>query len=302
MQQESRPAGQAAPACRLRRDGEGWPAGWRHMSDPPESVAVTGGPRALALPCVAIVGTRAATPRGRAVAHRLAADLAAHGWVIASGLARGIDAAAHDGALQARGLTVAALATGPDICYPRAHGPLLERVRESGCSFTEYAPGTPPLKHHFLERNRLLAGLARGVIVVEAPLRSGALNTARYALDYGREVFAVPGPVDLDASRGCHRLLRQGATLVESAADVVAVLGEGGAPPGEMLQAPRPLAGSAAAWIYDRLDLEGISREQLRARWTGTEAAWVEGVLALELARLIRRLPGGRLARRLWLE
>jgi len=279
-----------------------WPPLWRPLELMPRAIHVNGDPAVLALPCLGIVGTRRATPRGLAVARGLAQKLANAGWVIVSGLARGIDAAAHSGALEAGGRTIAVMATGNDRCYPPAHRGLLAQIRARGCSVTEFTPGTPPLKHHFLQRNRLLAGMCKGVIIVEAPVRSGALTTAREALDAGRDVFAVPGPVDVETSRGCHRLLREGACLVESAADVLEVLGApdaAGALTG--LGAGPALPDHAAArWLHARLDLEGCGRDQLRRQWPGDEQGFVEGVTALEMAGLIRRLPGGRLARRLW--
>jgi DNA processing protein len=148
------------------------------------------------------------------------------------------------------------------------------------------------------------------VIVVEAPLRSGAMHTARVALDYDREVFAVPGPVDLDNSRGCHRLLRDGAHLIESSDDVARILGDpepratddkpDSGNPDLFHGALDPAPQSSARWIMDRLDLEGVRRDELRLRWPGNEETWVEGLTALELGGLIRRLPGGRIARRIW--
>jgi DNA processing protein len=286
-----------------------WPPLWRVLDDAPAGVYASGDTAALARPCLGIVGTRRATARGLALAHDLAAQLAAAGWVIVSGLARGIDAAAHRGALAVGGSTIAVMATGPDLCYPPAHRGLLAQLRARGCAVTEFAPGTPPLKHHFLQRNRLLAGLVRGVVVVEAPRESGALHTARLALEAGREVFAVPGPVDLESSRGCHRLLREGAALVESAADVLAELGAPGPLPGAGgtgPDAPGQAAGpplpdhAGAQWLHRRLDLEGCRRDDLRRHWPGDEGGFVEALTVLELAGLIQRLPGGRLARRLW--
>jgi DNA processing protein len=257
---------------------------------------------ALNRPAVAIVGTRAASPRGVAVARRLAADLARAGWIVVSGLARGIDAAAHEGALDADGATVAIMATGVDRTYPAGHAALRRRIEGRGCVVTEAPDGTAPLPFLFPRRNRLVSGLARGVVVVEAPLRSGAMSTAYHGLDQGREVFAVPGPVDADACRGCHHLLRQGAHLAERAADVLEVLGHPpGAASGEAPVAALPVAGSAARWIWDRLDLTGLRLSELRARWTGTEEVWHEGLLALEMAGLIARLPGGGIARKIWI-
>jgi DNA processing protein len=196
------------------------------------------------------------------------------------------------------------MATGIDITYPARHRRLRRRMERSGCVVTEMAAGVGPRRFTFPRRNRLIAALAAGVVVVEAPRRSGAMLTAYLALDLGREVFAVPGPVDRDRSRGCHHLLRMGATLVEELADITRELGapedEGALGASGRELPPRPAPGSAARWIWDRLDLDGVSRDELRRRWNGTAAAWSEGLLALELAGLIRRLPGGRLARTIW--
>jgi DNA processing protein len=303
---ESSPGSEAT--YRLDPEDPHWPDLWRQINDPPREVHVCGQVATLNAPAIAMVGTRRATNRGLAVARGLAAELAAQGWVIVSGLALGIDAAAHRGALAVQGRSIGVMATGSDRIYPTAHRHLRRRLEKSGCTLTEFPPGTPPLKHHFPRRNRLIAGLARAVIVVEAPVKSGAMLTALLAVDYDREVFAVPGPVDLETSRGCHHLLKQGAHLLENGGEVERVLGRPAAPAGRENsrnpcaggELPEPLPGSAASWILDRLDLEGVARDRLLERWPGTEAAWQEGLLALELAGLIRRLPGGRLARRLW--
>jgi len=280
------------------------------MADPPPAIHILGDAGWLNRPAVAIVGTRKASNRGLAVAEGLARALGLRGWTIVSGMARGIDAAAHRGALAAKAGTVAVMGTGPDLIYPREHAKLQSEIIAGGCCITEYEPGTPPLKHHFPRRNRLIAALARAVIVVEAPLHSGAMHTANVALDYDREVFAVPGPVDLPNSFGCHRLLRDGAFLIENSDDVERVLGppepaliaaqNNGQVPDLFAGALDPAPQSSARWILDRLDLEGVRRDELRQRWPGSEANWVEGLTALELAGLIRRLPGGRLARRIW--
>ncbi len=305
---QTRPRPGAAAEYHLHPDHPHWPGLWRQINDPPQEVHVRGQVDILNAPAIAMVGTRRATNRGLAVARALAAELAAHGWVIVSGLALGIDAEAHRGALSVQGRSVGVMATGSDLIYPTAHRSLRGRLEENGCTLTEFPLGTPPLKYHFPRRNRLIAGLAAGVIVVEAPVKSGAMLTAMLAVDYDREVFAVPGPVDLDTSRGCHHLLREGAHLLENVTDVERVLGRPEPQPvSKVIQAstntgefPEPLPGSAARWIMDRLDLEGVSRDRLRERWPGNESAWQEGLLALELAGLIRRLPGGRLARRIW--
>jgi DNA processing protein len=178
---------------------------------------------ALAL---AVVGSRRATPYGLEVAEQLASDLAARGVTIVSGLARGIDAAAHRGALAAGGRTLAVLGCGVDVAYPPEHRALAEEIARAGALVSQFAPGTPPLPHHFPVRNRTLAGLALGVIVVEAAERSGALITAGFAGDLGREVFAVPGRATSPASRGSHDLIRDGATLIRHWTDVVDELPE----------------------------------------------------------------------------
>lgn len=291
------------PAVMLERHGPGWPILLEELHDPPDRLHVTGRPEVLAGPCLAIVGTRRATARGLAVARTLGAHLAARGWTVVSGLALGVDGAAHQGALDAGGPTAAIMATGPDTTYPAAHRSLRRSIETVGCSVTECDPGTPPRRFAFPRRNRLIAGLCRAVIVVEAPRQSGALVTAQMAVDNNREVFAVPGPVDLETSVGCHHLLREGAHLLENAADVDRVLGLPAAlPPADdaVFGPARPACASAARWILDRVDLEGTSRDELRYRWPGSEAAWNEGLLALELAGLIRRLPAGRLARTIW--
>src|SRR5881398_1331870 len=173
---------------------------------------------ALAL---AIVGARAATPYGVEVAERLAGELAARGVTIVSGLARGIDTAAHRGALAAEGRTIAVLGCGIDVVYPPENARLMRQIAERGAVLSQFPPGTPPLPYNFPTRNRTLAGLALGVVVVEAGERSGALVTAGYAGDLGREVFAVPGRITAEESRGTNALLRDGAILVRNWADVV---------------------------------------------------------------------------------
>ena len=294
----------ADPAPRKMQPGDPhWPPLLEVIADPPERLWITGDPAALIGPAIAIVGTRRATARGLALARGLGRALATRGWCVVSGLAHGVDAAAHRGALEAGGRTVAVMATGADRTYPRDHLRLRRDIEKTGACLTEFAAGDPPRRAHFPQRNRLIAGLCRGVIVVEAPWRSGALNTAHHAADAGREVFAVPGPVDLESSRGCHRLLREGAQLLEEALDVDRVLGLPAAPAGgeRGTSTPaEPASGSAARWILDRLDLEGVARDRLRGRWPGTEEVWCAGLLDLELAGLIRRLPGGRLARTIW--
>lgn len=174
--------------------------------------------------CVAIVGTRRATPYGLRMAEKLGRELASRGVTVVSGLAAGIDAAAHRGAMEAGGRTVAVLGCGVDVCYPPQHEQLMQDIIAQGCVVSQFFMGDKPLPNHFPDRNRVISGLSLGVIVVEAPLSSGALITARQAAEQGREVFAVPGQVGVRTSEGPHALLREGARLVESADDVLAEL------------------------------------------------------------------------------
>ena len=196
----------------------------RRVASPPAMLFVAGEPGLLWRPAVAIVGSRAATAGGRANAGQFAAALARAGLCITSGLAAGIDGAAHQAALDAGGMTVAVLGTGPDVAYPVQHRPLMERICAAGAVISEHPPGTAPLRAHFPSRNRILVGLSLGILVVEAAIRSGALITARLAGDAGREVFALPGSIHNPMARGCHRLLREGAALVETPDEVVETL------------------------------------------------------------------------------
>lgn len=200
-----------------------YPAALFDSGDPPILLYVRGKPELLHRPAVAIVGARNATESGKDNARAFARHLAGRGWTIVSGLARGIDAAAHEGALQAgpgAGATVAVLACGLDVIYPHQHAGLSEDIATAGALVTEYAPGAPALPFRFPDRNRLVATLSRGVLVVEAAVQSGSLITARLALECGREVFAIPGSIHAPLSRGCHALIRQGAKLVEQGSDI----------------------------------------------------------------------------------
>jgi DNA processing protein len=197
----------------------------RQISNPPVALFCQGNVAVLDDVSIAIVGSRSASARACQYTRHLAADLAQLGYGIVSGLARGIDAAAHQGACDAGGKTVAVVGNGTDVVYPPEHIALQRTIRGTGCVLSELPPGTAPRAWHFPSRNRILAGLVRGVLVVQAEQRSGALITARHALEENREVMAVPGDVEDARSKGAHALLRQGATLVESAADVVAAIG-----------------------------------------------------------------------------
>jgi len=226
-----------------------YPASLLDSADPPLMLFVRGDPGLLPQPSVAIVGARSATEAGKDNARAFARHLAGRGWTVISGLARGIDAAAHEGALQAAGpgRTIAVLACGLDVVYPKQHARLTEDIAATGALVTEYAPGTPALPFRFPERNRIVAALARGVLVVEAAVQSGSLVTARLALECGREVFAIPGSIHAPLSRGCHALIRQGAKLVEQGSDIEEELLRSGSPPAVQHSAAQAHAGSAGA-------------------------------------------------------
>ena len=209
----------------LRRGGSGYPPLLAELFDAPRILFVRGSPEALRRPSVAIVGARSCSPYGREVARSLASDLAAAGLVVVSGLARGIDGEAHRGALDVEGTTVAVLGCGVDRDYPRAHAELACRIAETGAVVSEYPEGTEPAAWRFPARNRIIAGLSLATVVVEARERSGALISADFALELGREVFAVPGEITSSLSDGTNGLIRQGAAPLLSAEDVFAALG-----------------------------------------------------------------------------
>ena len=201
-----------------------FPPGLRDLADPPSEIFVRGGDLPAVGQAVAIVGSRAASPYGMDQARRLAGDLARIGVVIVSGLARGIDAAAHRGALEAGGRTVAVIPSGLDAITPRHHLELADAIAERGALVSEWAAGPPRGLGVFVQRNRLIAALAAATVVVEAAARSGALSTAAHAMRLGRPVLAVPGDVDRETARGCHALLRRGARVCEQAADVLSAI------------------------------------------------------------------------------
>ena len=210
----------------LACDQPSFPPSLREIPDPPIGLFVRGSIDSLASDAVAIVGSRRASPLGLTLADQLGRDLAAEGIVVVSGLAHGIDAAAHRGALTAAGRTIAVLGGGHARLYPARHASLADTIAtDAGAVVSEYLPDASARKEQFPERNRIVAGLTRGVVVVEASVRSGSLITARCALEQGREVMAVPGPVGAATSGGCHRLIKQGAALIEDVDDVLAAIG-----------------------------------------------------------------------------
>lgn len=209
------------PIQAIQETNATYPARLRNIADPPETLYMRGTLPPDDHPTVAIVGTRKATLDGRAAARELARELAARGVVIISGLALGIDAAAHEGALDANGTTIAVLGGGPDIIYPPSHESLGRRIEERGAILSEYPPGTPCYPNQFLARNRIVSGLADAVVIVEAPIASGALATARHAANQGREVFVLPGPAGHPHYAGSHMLIREGARLIRNGKDLI---------------------------------------------------------------------------------
>ena len=215
----------AKPGHRLLRcDEADFPPQLETLPQPPAALFVAGDPAVLLGPQVAIVGARSASAQGLATARDFARTLSRAGLIITSGMADGIDGAAHTAALEAGGKTVAVVGTGPDLVYPRKHRDLAARIVENGVIASEFPPGTRARPDHFPRRNRLIAGLALGTLVVEAGLQSGSLITARLAAEAGKEVFALPGSIHNPLAKGCHRLIRDGARLVETAAEVIEAL------------------------------------------------------------------------------
>ncbi len=226
---------------------ESYPVLLREIHEPPPVLFHAGDIAALSRPTICVVGSRSAGRRGIITARELAGDLSRRGIHVVSGLARGIDGAAHDGALSGAGGTSAVLGSGVDVIYPSEHRGLAERIVESGCVVSEFPLGTSPYRYNFPQRNRVLSGLSLGVVVVEAAIDGGAMGTAGWAADQGREVFAVPGPIDDPRSRGPHRLIRDGAHLVESAGDIIAALSSCAAGTGFGKAASSHLNGAMAA-------------------------------------------------------
>jgi DNA processing protein len=261
------------------------------IRDPPPELWVVGDVGVLSAPAVAIVGSRAASHYAREVASTLAFDLGRLGLIVVSGMARGVDGAAHRGALEAGSRTVAVLGCGVDVAYPAEHRALAEAIVGAGALVAELPPGTPPLPHHFPLRNRIISGLSRAVVVVEAGEKSGSLITARYALEQGRDVMAVPGSALSGRNRGSHALLKDGAKLVEGVDDILEELGwlQGRSDP---LAAAKPLVHNGLLRNLQAGETYGLDE---LAGLTGLSAPdLLPKLLELELAGRIERLPGGR--------
>lgn len=267
--------------------------------DPPLLLYVEGDLAALSAPALAVVGSRRPTRQGADNARQFAAALGGQGWCVVSGLAQGIDAAAHEGALQAGAPTVAVVGTGLDQVYPPRHRELAARVAAQGALVSEFAPGTPPLPEHFPQRNRIIAGLTRGTLVVEAALRSGSLITARLASEAGREVWAVPGSIHAEQSRGCHALIKQGAKLVEGVEDILEDLrSPGGTPAPAQGVLALEEADAATDPLLQALGEDPVTLDALLARTGWATAELSARLLELELEGRVARLPGGLYQRR----
>lgn len=272
-----------------------YPPALLETSDPPLLLYALGQRAVLAhRHKLALVGSRNPTPQGAENARQFAHALAERGLCVVSGLALGVDGAAHEGALQAGGPTIAVVGTGLDRVYPKRHLNLAHRIAEQGLLLSEYPLGTPPLAPNFPKRNRIIAGLSQGTLVVEAAVQSGSLITAHLAVEMGREVFAIPGSIHSPQARGCHALIRQGAKLVESAQDILEDLRLAPASPtpsadsrddGAELDGDTP--------VLHALGHDPTSLDALQAR-TGLDTATLQAeLLNLELEGVVRRLPGG---------
>lgn len=271
---------------------ENYPAALLEIPDPPVVLFAKGRLALLRATAIAIVGSRNATPQGISTARAFARSLSEAGLTVVSGLALGIDAAAHEGGLEGASSTIAVTGTGLDIVYPARNRALAHRIAEQGLLLSEFPLGTGAVAHNFPRRNRLISGLSRGVLVVEAAVKSGSLTTARFGADQGREVFAIPGSIHSPLARGCHALIKQGAKLVESAQDVLEELQMIAPVRDRPATAPKEDDSLLADLGHDPCDLEtlaarsGLAIDILSAR-----------LLELELEGRIASLPGGRYQR-----
>jgi DNA processing protein len=282
-----------------------YPRALQPLRDRPIALYVSGNIDALADPQLAIVGSRNPTPQGRETAAAFAEYLAERGLAITSGLAEGIDAHAHCGALRAQGITLGILGTGIDIVYPRCHGQLSGEIERQGAIITEFPWGTPPRRGNFPQRNRIIAALSLGTLVVEATRRSGSLITARLANLYGRDVFAVPGSIHNPLSRGCHELIKGGAKLAESADDILSELNfsaffANGFPPAEGAQPQVPATSGMDKdhkILLDALGFDPVDLDILVVRTGFKPEAVSSMMLILELEGHVQAAPGGRYSR-----
>lgn len=282
-----------------------YPPWLREIHTPPPILHVLGDTSCLSNPQIAVVGSRNPTPAGLELAHDFSVDLVHHGFAVTSGLAAGIDAAAHRGALMADGITIAVAGTGLDRVYPARHEKLAAEIQRTGAVVSEFPLGSPPLPESFPRRNRIISGLSRGTLVVEAALHSGSLITARAALDQGREVFAIPGSIHNPCARGCHALIRQGAKLVESIHDILEELHS--APTAERAFPHKDRGRDAAtdsrldetmAAVLSQIDYAPTAIDALIARTHLPSEQLCPILLELEMTGLVHAVPGGAYLRR----
>jgi DNA processing protein len=281
----------------LVRGQDGFPRSLDNIPDPPELLYVRGALQPNDSNSVALVGSRSCTSYGRKIAERLAADLARAGYTVISGLARGIDGVAHRGALKAGGRTLAVLAGGLSRIYPPEHKDLAEEVVTSGALLTEASMRMEPMAVMFPARNRLISGLSRGVVVIEAAKRSGALITASHAGEQGRPVFAVPGPADSLASDGAHELLRKGAVLVRGVEDILEELEGVRSAVKTVKQEPRPVLDETEQRIWDFLKEQPKHVDQMAQQLALPVPRLGVALLMMEMKKLVRRLPGNQYER-----
>ena len=281
-----------------------YPAPLKMITDPPPLLYVTGTLIEQDELAVAIVGARRATAAGRTVTEELSHDLAEAGITVVSGLARGVDAAAHRGALAAQGRTIAVLGCGIDRTYPPEHERLRRQIEERGAILSETSMGSPPHSHHFPRRNRIISGLSLGVVVTEAAIGSGSLITARLAAEQGREVFAVPGFVKEDTSRGTNALLKEGAALIERAQDVIDAILPQLEPalrlrlqPSPEKNKPRDRLGNEEQLVYDVLSYDSRTVDEVIVATGLSVSIVMASLLSLELRQRVRQLPGQRYLR-----
>lgn len=279
-------------------DEPSYPPLLREIYDPPKVLYIRGDSAVLQKPMTAIVGARKASVYGTAVAEKIAADLSGAGLCVVSGMARGIDSAAHRGALAAGAPTVAVLGCGVDVVYPPENKKLMADIIKSGAVISEFPPGTSPQPGNFPQRNRVISGLSLGVLVIEAAEKSGSLITADFALEQGRDVFAVPGQVTNKLNRGAHRLIKQGARLAESAWDILEELGWEALPPRTKNVPENQIELTTdEKRIYNVISDDPLNCEVVIER-SGLQASEVlAALLLLEMKGLVRRLPGERFAR-----
>jgi DNA processing protein len=273
-----------------------YPQSLLNIADPPLLLYVKGRRDLLNATAIAIVGSRHATPQGINNAEEFANSLSDAGLCIISGMAHGIDAAAHRGALQGTGSSIAVVGTGLDKVYPAANRALAHLLSEQGTLISEFPLGTPPLAANFPRRNRLISGMSIGCLVAEASLQSGSLITARLAMEQGRDVFAIPGSIHSPQSRGCHKLIKQGAKLVETAQDILEELA------GQLRSAPKkaePVAASRDNEFLDQIGFDPVSMDALCLRSGLTVSQLSAMLLTLELEGRIAKLPGGLFQRTL---